>query len=85
MIIVAQVLGLILLGLLAYGYLRFVIFVTREKSRLRRYRRNHFLLMVLIGILILLMELLLPQNSCLRLVIIPVIVFGAYYNLWMSS
>jgi H+/Cl- antiporter ClcA len=81
MIIVAQVLGLILLGLLAYGYLRFVIFVTREKSRLRRYRRNHFLLMVLIGILILLMELLLPQNSCLRLVIIPVIVFGAYYNL----
>jgi hypothetical protein len=67
-----QILGYGLVALLFLAFVYITVFIMKDQERFRRYRRNLFLLMVLIFSIAGLMELLLPENCCLKLLIIPI-------------
>lgn len=66
--------GLLLLALL--GEIRFVM---RNPDRFLRYRKNLFVFMALLVFISVLMDVLLPDNCWLNLLIIPIFAFGVYY------
>jgi hypothetical protein len=76
-----QVLGYFCRGLVFLGTLGIIAFALRDRNldRVRKYRKDLFWLMALIVFIMVLMETLLPENSWLRCLVIPIFVFGGYY------
>jgi predicted membrane metal-binding protein len=76
---VEQTLVLVFVGLLFLGNLGLIVFITRDKKRFRKYRRNMYLFCAFLFSISLLMKVLLPENCCLGLLIIPIFFFGPCY------
>lgn len=74
-----QVLGCGFMGLVFLGTLGLTVFVSRDKNRFRKYQRNFYWFGALLIVTFLLMEVLLPENSWLKLLIVPIFFFGGYY------
>ncbi len=67
------------MGLLFLGYLGYLAFLWKRRDRFGKYQKNFVLFMVLFFFIAGLMEVLLPRNCCLKLLIIPIFGFGGYY------
>ena len=76
-----QVLGYFCTGLLSLGTLGIIAFALRDRNldRVRKARKDLVWLVVLIVSILALMDVLLPENSWLRCLVIPIFFFGGYY------